>query len=210
MACCQSAVGSLPLATWTVVACSPVKPMSRTAPPAGGDDVSVPGDDQAVRLDVRRGLDGVEEGRDAGGVDVCADGVLTGMTRSITAGTVDVVPGEDQPMRRMRNPAFRDAQRAHLRDDHVAPVNALVDELATRGRGWVPHVAPVHGGTGAGLLWVARDPGPKVVDPENENRGFLCIENDDPTAARVCELLEVAGIGVRETMPWNAYPWYMS
>ena len=110
----------------------------------------------------------------------------------------------------MRDPVFRDVQRAHLRDPHVAPVNALVDELAGGERGWLPHVAPVHGGTRARLLWVLRDPGPKVVDPENAERGFLCVENDDATAARLCHLIDGAGIGVGDTVPWNAYPWYIN
>lgn len=110
----------------------------------------------------------------------------------------------------MADPAFRDGQRAGLRDGHVAPVNALVDALGTRGRGWAAHVAPVHGGVRARLLWVLRDPGPAVVDPETHDAGFLCVENDDPTAAQLCGLLERAGIPVSDTVPWNAYPWFVN
>ena len=48
---------------------------------------------------------------------------------------------------------------------HVRPVNELVDELHDLdGRGWMPHVAPVHGGVEARVLSVLRDPGPKTQD----------------------------------------------
>lgn len=110
----------------------------------------------------------------------------------------------------MKEAAFRQQQRAGLFDGHVAPVNRLVDELSGGHRGWIPHVAPLHGGTHARLLWVFRDPGPMTADPENPGQGFLCVENDDPTAARLCELIDLAGIDVSETMPWNAYPWYIN
>ena len=120
-----------------------------------------------------------------------------------------VVP-DSGSMRRMKDAAFREQERDRLFDGHVAPVNSLVDELSGGERGWMPHGAPLHGGTGARLLWVFRDPGPMTVDPENPDRGFLCVENDDPTAARLCELIDLAGIDVGETMPWNAYPWYIN
>ena len=38
----------------------------------------------------------------------------------------------------------------------------------------------------------------------------MCVETDDPTARRLCGLLERAGIAVSDTMPWNAYPWYVN
>jgi len=110
----------------------------------------------------------------------------------------------------MREPAFRQGQRDGLYEPHVAPVNRLVDELAGEGRGWLPRVAPVHGGVRARLLWVMRDPGPGVADPDHEGTGFLCAENDDPTAERLCGLLERADIDLADTVPWNAYPWYVN
>jgi hypothetical protein len=74
----------------------------------------------------------------------------------------------------------------------------------------MPHVAPVHGGTSARLLWGLRDPGPATTDPEHHERRFLCLENDDATAGRLCILLDDAGIRVADTLPWNAYPWYIN
>ncbi len=110
----------------------------------------------------------------------------------------------------MRDPAFRRAQRERLYAPHVAPINWLVDELAAEAGTWLPHVAPVHGGVNARLLWVLRDPGPAVADPDRSDAGFLCAENDDPTAQRLCELLEHGGLVPDDGVPWNAYPWYIN
>src|SRR5215211_5814233 len=84
-------------------------------------------------------------------------------------------------VRRMRDPGFRLEQERGRYAPHVRPVNELVDELRCRhGRGWMPYVAPWHGGVLARVLSVLRDPGPKTQD--GVGSGFLCIENDDPTA----------------------------
>ena len=112
--------------------------------------------------------------------------------------------------RRMSDETFRREQRENLYAPHVKPLNNLVDSLGLRHGQWMPHIAPVHGGVNARVMWLARDPGPKTADPENRNRGFLCVENDDPTAERVCGLLHRAGIEVSDTMAWNAYPWYIN
>jgi hypothetical protein len=52
----------------------------------------------------------------------------------------------------MLDPVFR-RSRLDGRLPHVAPVNALADEL----RGWVPYVAPLYGGVEARMLSVLRD-----------------------------------------------------
>jgi hypothetical protein len=110
----------------------------------------------------------------------------------------------------MRDPRFRRQQEENLRAPHVAPVNALVDELAsTAGRGWVPYVSPLYGGVNARVLNVHRDPGPKT-DGRQGGSGFLCTENDDTSAERFANLLDAAGIAVSETLSWNAYPWYIN
>jgi hypothetical protein len=55
----------------------------------------------------------------------------------------------------MAEPVFRDAQDSGRFAEHVRPVNELVDDLRrTSGRGWVPYVAPVHGGARARLLFI--------------------------------------------------------
>jgi uracil DNA glycosylase superfamily protein len=110
----------------------------------------------------------------------------------------------------MSDPQFRQGQLDGLRLPHIAPVNALVDELTDPGgRGWVPYLAPAYGGVDARVLCVLRDPGPMTND-ELGGSGFLSPENDDPTARRFAALLDAAGIPVSEILAWNAYPWYVN
>ena len=55
------------------------------------------------------------------------------------------------------------------------------------------------GNRGSGTLGAARP-----------RSGFLCIENDDPTAQRQVEAFAAAGIEPSDITPWNAYPWYIN
>ncbi|BEP15326.1 hypothetical protein acdb102_36370 [Acidothermaceae bacterium B102] len=107
--------------------------------------------------------------------------------------------------RRMSDPAFRAAQLQELYAAHVKPVNKLVDELRVGPDGWMPHVAPLHGGTEARLLLLASDPGPAPADPY---QALLSIEDDTARAARLGALLRMAGVDPGETLPWCAFPWY--
>jgi hypothetical protein len=112
--------------------------------------------------------------------------------------------------RRMRDPKYRRQQWEDRWAPHVAPVNALVDRLrADAGKAGVPYVAPVYGGVNARALFVARDPGPKTQAGLGGS-GFLSLDNDDPSAERFSTLLHAAGVPVAETLPWNAYPWYIN
>jgi hypothetical protein len=36
------------------------------------------------------------------------------------------------------------------------------------------------------------------------------MENDDPTAERICGLFAEAGIDADDIVPWNVYPWYIN
>lgn len=111
--------------------------------------------------------------------------------------------------RRMADSAFREQQARDTYAEHVEPINRLVDTLRDAdGRGWMPYVAPWHGGIEARVLSILRDPGPKTRT--DGGSGFLCVENDDPTAERMAEMLTVAGIAARDVTPWNAYPWYIN
>lgn len=109
--------------------------------------------------------------------------------------------------RRMANAEFRNHQWLHRFDDHIAPLNRLVDELCNGGK--VPYIAPIYGGINSKLLSILRDPGPKTQLQDNGS-GFLCLENDDATAEKMCELIAEAGIDVSEIVTWNAYPWYIN
>jgi hypothetical protein len=109
----------------------------------------------------------------------------------------------------MRDPLFRKDQASHLIDPHIKPINDLVDRLIELDdRGWMPYVAPIHGGTKARVLSVLRDPGPKTQS--SSGSGFLCIENDDPTAESQAEMFARFGIKASDVLPWNAYPWYIN
>ncbi len=107
--------------------------------------------------------------------------------------------------RQMADPAYRQEMLLHMWDDHVAPINHYVNDLRDSPRGWVPYVAPNHGGVEARVLMVLRDPGPKTYDEDGS--GFLCVQNDDATAERECNDFATVGINDRDVTPWNAYPW---
>ena len=111
--------------------------------------------------------------------------------------------------RRMKDPVFLEHQKLHRLDPHIAPINEFVASLQNQDdQRWVPEVAPMHGGVDAVVLTLLRDPGPKTQ--EDRGSGFLCVENDDPTAERQCELFDQYGISPRSVLPWNAYPWYIN
>jgi hypothetical protein len=109
----------------------------------------------------------------------------------------------------MADPVFRQEQQAHRYDENVRPINEMVDELRNDAVGlWMPYVAPVHGGTEARLLSVLRDAGPKTQ--EGIGSGFLCLENDDPTAESQRVAFAEVGLGAADITPWNSYPWYIN
>lgn len=104
---------------------------------------------------------------------------------------------------------FRHEQWEHRYDDHIAPINRLVDELQVESeRGWLPYVAPMYGGVKARLLSVLRDPGPKTRT--DQGSGFLSMENDDPSAELIAGYFADAGIDASDVVPWNVYPWYIN
>lgn len=112
--------------------------------------------------------------------------------------------------KQMRDPAFKAEQFAGVHLPHVTAVNRLVESLREpeppAGRGWVPYVAPIHGGSEARILSLLRDPGP--MTHEAKGSGMLCVENDDDSAALQCELLASVKLTPNDLTPWNTYPWY--
>lgn len=108
----------------------------------------------------------------------------------------------------MAYPEFREQQWSERYAPHIAPVNEYVDELRDVGRGWVPYVAPIHGGVEARVLSILRDPGPATQD--GKGSGFICVENNDGSAELQAILLEEAGLSPFDLLPWNAYPWYIN
>lgn len=109
----------------------------------------------------------------------------------------------------MADPAFRRSQVDGIYAPHVAPINCYVDELGRdRPNARPPYVAPMYDGIGGHAVGVLRDPGPKAGGANGS--GFLCVENDDPTAERMMLFGERAGLDLREVTPWSAYPWYVN
>src|SRR5687768_16610513 len=110
--------------------------------------------------------------------------------------------------RRMADEALRTDQFERRYEPHVRPINETADEIRARPQGWLPYVGPAHGGIGAPILSILRDPGPATQD--GAGSGMLSVENDDPTAQAQAEMIETVGLTARDFTPWNAYPWYIN
>ncbi len=91
----------------------------------------------------------------------------------------------------------------------VERINRFIDEIGAKDdAGHPPYIPPVCGGVDALALSISRDPGPKAGGTKGS--GFLSIEADDPSAERMGQFLDEAGIDYAEVVPWNAYPWYIN
>lgn len=109
----------------------------------------------------------------------------------------------------MSDAAFRAEMRAGVYAPLVEPINRLVDDLvADSDRGWMPYVAPTFGGVDAEILLLLQDPGPGTHEATGGS-GFLCLENDDPSADLCATCLDDVGVPASSTTAWNAYPWYL-
>jgi len=76
---------------------------------------------------------------------------------------------------------------------------------ATRARPTdVPTFDPGNGNENAKFLFVLEAPGPQAL-----KSGVVSIENQDPTARNLKELLTNAKIDKREIAVWNVVPWYI-
>ncbi len=95
-------------------------------------------------------------------------------------------------------------------DPHVREINEFVDRLREQHRDkFIPYVAPTYGGNNARMLALLSDPGPGT-NPAMNGSELLCVENDDPTAARYKMYIQRHGIDVCDLQAWNAFPWYVS
>lgn len=111
--------------------------------------------------------------------------------------------------RQMASGAFQKAQWDARYAAHIAAINELVDRLGTKGPGSrPPYVAPLYGGVNAELLNVLQDPGP--MTQKGKGSGLICLENDDPTAENMANLLSGVDISPARAMIWNAYPWFIN
>lgn len=108
-----------------------------------------------------------------------------------------------------KNPAHRDSKRRRIREPHVAPLNALADEIAAvRGLplGEVPYVDPDLGGIHAQVLGVAANPGPMTDLTSQGGSGMLSLENNDESAAFCHREYNRVGVPWTAIVHWNAVP----
>lgn len=105
-----------------------------------------------------------------------------------------------------RDREFLARKQSRLLEEHVAPVQALVDEIREeRGTDSVPYVDPDSGGVGAKVLFILESP----ARPAALGSGMLSPDNDDETAANMWRLYEQSGLPRSAGLHWNAVPWYV-
>ena len=110
------------------------------------------------------------------------------------------------PAASLTDPLVRLARLERLREPHVAPLTAFVEELrASSGRADVPYIDPADGGTGAGRLFVLQSPTARALET-----GFVSRDNPTGTAANMRRLMAEAGIPRSDTVIWNIVPWVLA
>ena len=107
--------------------------------------------------------------------------------------------------RRHRDREFLAAKQARWFEPHVAPVNALVQEIARTVGGDVPYVDPDSGGVNARVLFILEAPAGAAAHGSN----MLSADNDDGTAANVWRAYQHSGLPREWGIHWNAVPWYL-
>lgn len=108
---------------------------------------------------------------------------------------------------RNTDPAVVALKHAHIRDPHVAPINALADRVADAegiARGLVPYVDPQLGGVDATVLALLDNPSTKAE--AGTGSGLLSLENDDPTARKSATHYNEYGLTPGEVVHWNVAP----
>lgn len=107
--------------------------------------------------------------------------------------------------RRHRDPEFLTAKQARWFEPHIAPVNALVQEISRTAGGDVPYVDPDCGGVNARVLLLLEAPAGAAAHGSN----MLSADNDDGTAANVWRAYAHSGLPREWGLHWNAVPWYL-
>lgn len=105
------------------------------------------------------------------------------------------------------DPAVVALKHSHIRDRHVAPINALADRVAeSEGleRGLVPYVDPQLGGVAATVLALLDNPSTKAE--AGIGSGLLSLENDDPTARYCAGVYNDFGLAPGQVVHWNVAP----
>lgn len=108
---------------------------------------------------------------------------------------------------RNAEPAVVALKHAHIRDRHVAPINALADRVADAegiARGRVPYVDPQLGGIDAAVLALLDNPSTKAE--AGTGSGLLSLENDDLTARNCAKVYNAFGLTPDKVVHWNVAP----
>ncbi|MEP6755237.1 MAG: uracil-DNA glycosylase [Chthonomonadales bacterium] len=108
----------------------------------------------------------------------------------------------------MKSPEYKHDQWLARYSPGIEPINRFVDEIYGANGLNIPYVAPIYGGVNARMLNILRDPGPQAGG--DKGSGFISMENNDPTAARLYELCENSGLKSSDLMLWNIFPWYIN
>lgn len=104
-----------------------------------------------------------------------------------------------------RDAGFLLAKQSRWFEPHIAPVNALVQEIARTVRGDVPYVDPDCGGVNARVLLLLEAPAGAAAHGSH----MLSADNDDGTAANVWRAYDDTELPRAWAVHWNAVPWYI-
>lgn len=108
---------------------------------------------------------------------------------------------------RNADPDILALKKNHLRDPHVAPINALADAIADAegiDRGSVPYVDPQLGGVEARVLALLDNPSTKAE--VGTGSGLLSLENDDRTARNCAAFYNDLRLSPGQFVHWNVAP----
>lgn len=117
----------------------------------------------------------------------------------------------DHEPRAMRYEEVRVRRREMLASPHMLPLVDFVSSLRKRGGVEVPDLDPCDGGINARVLFLFEKPGPMTVEAGSGKRagsGFICRNNDDPTAEATCQFMIQANLPRELTVIWNVVPWW--
>lgn len=106
----------------------------------------------------------------------------------------------------LANEAECKARSNLLSQPHMQGLMQLVERIhVAKGIGFeIPDFDPLDGGIDARVLFLLEAPGRKAI-----KSGFVSRNNPDETAKNFFLLNLEAGIGRRQTVIWNAVPWYL-
>jgi uracil-DNA glycosylase len=106
----------------------------------------------------------------------------------------------------MRSSEEQLRRRLWLDLPHVRPLVEIVRVIQRElGSHYIiPMPDPLDGGCDARVLILLEAPGPRAIET-----GFISLDNPDPTANTLRELLANAGVARSDVLMWNSVPWFI-